>query len=139
MNIGSIKQIERDRDSNIYFLSKAGRLYLNDKFLFDNVKYLFAVDSYNIYAVTKDKIIRNVSNQFSRMGKYINNDDYNYKKIITNDMGIFALSFDGSMRCVLAFNGDGIDVESLYDIDDIYQVNNSLYLRKNGSTNILVK
>ena len=91
MNIGSIKQIEKDRDNNIYFLSKAGRLYINDKFLYDNVKYLFAVDSYNIYAITKDKIIRNVSNQFSRMGKYINNDDYNYKKIITNDIGIYPL------------------------------------------------
>ena len=43
------------------------------------------------------------------------------------------------MRCVLAFNGDGIDVDKLYDIDDIYQLNNNIYFRKNGSTNILVK
>ena len=139
MNIKSIKQIERDRDNNIYFLSSTGKLYINDKFSYEYVKYLFAVDSYNIYAITKDNRIINASNQYSRIGKYINNDDYNYKKIITNDFGIYALAFDGSVRCVLAFNSDGIESDKLYDIDDIYQKNNNIYTRRKNIITLLSK
>ena len=123
-----IKQIETDFDNNIYILTNNGTLYktaqydFEIEFISDDIKKIFYLDGMNLYRITAENEIFPIDNNknWNNTDKYLNYNNYKYKKIETSKMHIVLLTKEGNVRALCGgYPSLGIIPENFLNVEDI--------------------
>lgn len=115
-----------------------GTLFVNGVKQHDNINMIHYIDNHSIIAIGNNNTITCVTKKNISGAEFLNNNNYEYKKIITNEFGIAALTYDG----VVIYFGDlyscVIDYSLYVDVDDIEDAGNGdITIIKNNKKHLL--
>ena len=113
-----VKRIDILDNEEIYILLTNGKLYFNDKLIDANIKTIWFTTNME-FSISYENIIKcmNVENEIT---KYINDNDYQYKKILFTDNELVALTKENNIRTVITnLSNIAIDVTRWINVDDI--------------------
>lgn len=134
INLKYVKQIETDYYNNIYVLLDNGYLLENGELQDNDIDRLYMVNGFSLYKITNDNIIKPIDDVYkSDLDIYLNNEDYKYKKIISDPLYLVALTEEGTIK-LSALSGIpiGIIPENFVGVDDIFIKDDNVYIIKQG-------
>lgn len=115
---GEVKNINFSYYKDIIIALKSGIVLVNGKKEFENIEMLHMLNSVNILAISRDKIIYDTLG-FDNLTRYINNNNYRYKKVIAYELGIVALTYENEIKATTPLNQVPIDYKKFYEVEDI--------------------
>lgn len=118
IDLKNIKDISISIDDDIIVLFKDGQLYINGNMYLDNINTLAFMAGYSIFAISNNKVITCVTNTL-KTTSFINNNDYQYKKIVITPLEIVALTYENDIRFMGSVVDEIIDYHLFYEVDDI--------------------
>lgn len=113
-----VKEIRFSYYKDIIILLKDGEVIINGVKEVSNIVKLFFLNATDIFAISKDKMIIPLITQ-NALSTFINNNNYKYKKIITNTLSIVVLTYDNDIRAITPCLNVGIDYTRYNNVDDI--------------------
>ena len=126
-----IKQIEYDKNNNIYILLNNGKLYMNKVCISSNVKELFLLDNFHIYSITTNNMILPLKDleKWGDIDLYLYNEGIMYKKIISDLVYLVALNEDKEIKSCTSIPGIAIKHDNFINVDDIkfVKINEDLF------------
>lgn len=110
---------------SVFTLLKDGTLYrdteivdTNIKEIWDCLQLLFTISNNNIIKCIG---VADYAKETNPVIEFINNNDYQYKKIVHIDSELVALTYDNKLRIVVESNLlNGIDPENLVNVEDVF-------------------
>ena len=134
INLKYVKQIETDYYNNIYVLLDNGYLLENGELQDNDIDRLYMVNGFSLYKITNDNIIKPIDDVYkSDLDIYLNNEDYKYKKIISDPLYLVALTEEGTIKSsALSGIPIGIIPENFVGVDDIFIKDDNVYIIKQG-------
>ena len=134
INLKYVKQIETDYYNNIYVLLDNGYLLENGELQDNDIDRLYMVNGFSLYKITNDNIIKPIDDVYkSDLDIYLNNEDYKYKKIISDPLYLVALTGEGTIKSsALSGIPIGIIPENFVGVDDIFIKDDNVYIIKQG-------
>lgn len=134
INLKYVKQIETDYYNNIYVLLDNGYLLENGELQDNDIDRLYMVNGFSLYKITNDNIIKPIDDVYkSDLEIYLNNEDYKYKKIISDPIYLVALTEEGTIKSsALSGIPIGIIPENFVGVDDIFIKDDNVYIIKQG-------
>lgn len=134
INLKYVKQIETDYYNNIYVLLDNGYLLENGELQDNDIDRLYMVNGFSLYKITNDNIIKPIDDVYkSDLDIYLNNEDYKYKKIISDPIYLVALTEEGTIKSsALSGIPIGIIPENFVGVDDIFIKDDNVYIIKQG-------
>lgn len=134
INLKYVKQIETDYYNNIYVLLDNGYLLENGELQDNDIDRLYMVNGFSLYKITNDNIIKPINDVYkSDLDIYLNNEDYKYKKIISDPLYLVALTEEGTIKSsALSGIPIGIIPENFVGVDDIFIKDDNVYIIKQG-------
>lgn len=134
INLKYVKQIETDYYNNIYVLLDNGYLLENGELQDNDIDRLYMVNGFSLYKITNDNIIKPIDDVYkSDLDIYLNNEDYKYKKIISDLLYLVALTEEGTIKSsALSGIPIGIIPENFVGVDDIFIKDDNVYIIKQG-------
>ena len=134
INLKYVKQIETDYYNNIYVLLDNGYLLENGELQDNDIDRLYMVNGFSLYKITNDNIIKPIDDVYkSDLDIYLNNEDYKYKKIISDPIYLVALTEEGTIKSsALSGIPIGIIPENFVGVDDIFIKEDNVYIIKQG-------
>lgn len=113
-----VKEIEISYYKDIFILLNDGTLLINNKKKIDNIRTLGFLSGVNIFAFTYDNVVMLLILSLPTT-KFINNNNYKYKKLMLNYMNIIGLTYENDIK-IFGSIIDGVIDNKLYcDIQDI--------------------
>lgn len=125
ISIDDIKNIEFSCFKDIIILLKDGTLIVNGEKKLTNINNIVLVDIDCVFAISNDKIITCITGEPNNQKLFINNNDYKYKKVIVNGLGIVALTHDKTIRYFGTLIREVIDGSLYNNVDDIEYIENN--------------
>ena len=116
--IDEVKEIKFSYYKDIFILLKNGVLIVNGEETSHDIKTLGIDGGMYVFSISNDNIITCLTGNW-KTAELINNNDYKYKKIVMNGLGIAALTHDGTIKYFGAFVDGFIDYTNFYDVEDI--------------------
>ena len=134
INLKYVKQIETDYYNNIYVLLDNGYLLENGELQDNDIDRLYMANGFSLYKITNDNIIKPIDDVYkSDLDIYLNNEDYKYKKIISDPLYLVALTEEGTIKSrALSGIPIGIIPENFVGVDDIFIKDDNVYIIKQG-------
>ena len=134
INLKYVKQIETDYYNNIYVLLDNGYLLENGELQDNDIDRLYMVNGFSLYKITNDNIIKPIDDVYkSDLDIYLNNEDYKYKKIISDPLYLVALTEEETIKSsALSGIPIGIIPENFVGVDDIFIKEDKPYIIKQG-------
>ena len=134
INLKYVKQIETDYYNNIYVLLDNGYLLENGELQDNDIDRLYMVNGFSLYKITNDNIIKPIDDVYkSDLDIYLNNEDYKYKKIISDPLYLVALTEEETIKSsALSGIPIGIIPENFVGVDDIFIKDDNVYIIKQG-------
>jgi len=114
-----VKDIKVSAYGEIVTLLNDGTLYINDENKLENIKTIHYINSHTICAISKDNVITVLTKKGICNIDYLNNNNYQYKKILVTEFGIAALTHEGVVIYFGDISSSIIDHTRFIDIDDI--------------------
>ncbi len=118
ISIDEVKEIKFSSYKDIIILLRNGILLVNGKVKLENIKTIWALSGVSIFAFSNDNIITCLVGK-SEATKFINNNNYQYKKIIITTLTMVALTHERDIKVFKTLVDDVIDYNRYFDIDDI--------------------
>ena len=116
--IDEVQEIKFSYYKDIIILLKNGVLIVNGEETSNNIKTLGIDGGMYVFSISNDNIITCLTGNW-KTTELINNNDYKYKKIVMNGLGIAALTRENIIKYFGAFVDGFIDYTNFYDVDDI--------------------
>ena len=113
-----IKDIKFSYFKDIFILLNDGTLLVNGKNKINNINSLGFMSGINVFAFSNENLIIPLTT-ITNNSKFINNNDYKYKKIIITPLMIVALTYERSIKFFGMVVDGTIDYTKFYDVDDI--------------------
>ena len=132
--IEDVKDIQFSSHKDIIILLKSGVLLFNGEKQSQNIKALAFVDTLEIFSISNDKVVTCLTGKNDYKKSYINDNNYQYKKIIQDSVGIYLLTYENTVKFFGTFIKNVINYSNFYDVDDIGFVkeNYDIVVIKNG-------
>lgn len=118
ISINEVKEIKFSSYKDIIILLRNGILLVNGKVKLENIKTIWSLSGVSIFAFSYDNIITCLVGE-SEVTKFINNNNYKYKKIIITTLTMVALTYEKDIKVFKTLVDDVIDYNRYFDIDDI--------------------
>lgn len=118
ISINEVKEIKFSSHKDIIILLRNGTLLVNGKVKLENIKIIWSLSGTSIFAFSNDNIITCLVGE-SEAAKFINNNNYKYKKIIITTLTMVALTYEKDIKVFKTLVDDAIDYNRYFDIDDI--------------------
>ena len=118
ISIDKVKEIKFSYYKDIIILLKNGVLIVNGEETSDNIKTLGIDNGMYVFSISNDNVITCLTGNW-KTTEFINNNNYKYKKIVMNGLGIAALTNENIIKYFGAFIDGFIDYTNFYDVDDI--------------------
>lgn len=135
INLKYVKQIETDYYNKVFVLLNNGNLYRDGDLIDNNICKIYMLDGMHLYKITEDNKIKPIYEDdiMDNIDKYLNNEDYKYKKIISDSPYLVALTEEGTIKSiVLSGIPIGIIPENFVGVDDIFIKEDKPYIIKQG-------
>ena len=135
INLKYVKQIETDYYNKVFVLLNNGNLYRDGDLIDNNICKIYMLDGMHLYKITEDNKIKPIYEDdiMDNIDKYLNNEDYKYKKIISDPLYLVALTEEGTIKSsVLSGIPIGIIPENFVGVDDIFIKEDKPYIIKQG-------
>ena len=135
INLKYVKQIETDYYNKVFVLLNNGNLYRDGDLIDNNICKIYMLDGMHLYKITEDNKIKPIYEDdiMDNIDKYLNNEDYKYKKIISDPLYLVALTEEGTIKSsVLSGIPIGIIPENFVGVDDIFIKDDNVYIIKQG-------
>ncbi len=135
INLKYVKQIETDYYNKVFVLLNNGNLYRDGDLIDNNICKIYMLDGMHLYKITEDNKIKPIYEDdiMDNIDKYLNNEDYKYKKIISDSLYLVALTEEGTIKSsVLSGIPIGIIPENFVGVDDIFIKEDKPYIIKQG-------
>jgi len=116
--IDEVKEIKFSYYKDIIILLKNGILIVNGEETSHDIKTLGIDGGMYVFSISNDNIITCLTGNW-KTTELINNNDYKYKKIVMNGLGIAALTHENIIKYFGSFIDGFIDYTNFYDVDDI--------------------
>lgn len=116
--IDEVKEIKFSYYKDIIILLKDGVLLFNGKKKLENIKLLGFMSGISIFAFSNDNIITCLTGEWETT-KFINNNDYKYRKIIITPLVIVALTYEKKVRLFGTIIDSVVDYNRYIDVEDI--------------------
>jgi hypothetical protein len=118
ITIDEVKEIKFSYYKDIFILLKNGVLIVNGEETSHDIKTLGIDGGMYVFSISNDNIITCLTGNW-KTTQFINNNNYKYKKIVMNGLGIAALTHENIIKYFGAFIDGFIDYTNFYDVDDI--------------------
>lgn len=118
ISIDEVKDIKFSCDHDVIILLHKGIVLLNGKSILSNIKMLGFMSGIFIFAFSNDNVIT-CPNRVWDSVKFMNNNNYKYKKIIVTPLVIVALTFEKDIRLFGTLCDNIFDYHRFFDVDDI--------------------
>lgn len=118
INIDEVKEIKFSYYKDIFILLKNGVLIVNGEETSHDIKTLGIDGGMYVFSISNDNIITCLTGNW-KTTQFINNNNYKYKKIVMNGLGIAAQTQEHTIKYFGAFIDGFIDYTNFYDVDDI--------------------
>ena len=118
ISINEVKDIKFSYYKDIIILLNDGRVFLNGKELFNNIKLLAFMSGVTIFAIGKDNEIINIIGADCNT-RFMCNNNYKYKKLIITSLVIVALNYNKEIKVYGTLVDSIIDYKNYFNIDDI--------------------
>lgn len=118
ITIDEVKEIKFSYYKDIFILLKNGVLIVNGEETSHDIKTLGIDGGMYVFSISNDNIITCLTGNW-KTTQFINNNNYKYKKIVMNGLGIAALTQEHTIKYFGAFIDGFIDYTNFYDVDDI--------------------
>jgi len=118
ISIDEVKEIKFSYYKDIIILLKNGVLIINGEETSKDIKTLGIDGGMYVFSISNNNIITCLTGNW-KTTQLINNNNYKYKKIIMNGLGIAALTYENTIKYFGAFIDGFIDYTNFYDVDDI--------------------
>lgn len=122
IELEQVKNIRVDCNYKTAILLHDGTFLINGKVELDNIKEIEIIDPCTIIAVSNDNVITGFSKKHSSKLATLNNNDYNYKKVLIGSLGVVALTHDGTVIYFGVRDISIIDPMRFINVDDINYV-----------------
>ena len=135
INLKYVKQIETDYYNKVFVLLNNGNLYRDGDLIDNNICKIYMLDGMHLYKITEDNKIKPIYEDdiMDNIDKYLNNEDYKYKKIISDSLYLVALTEEGTIKSsALSGIPIGIIPENFVGVDDIFIKDDNVYIIKQG-------
>ena len=135
INLKYVKQIETDYYNKVFVLLNNGNLYRDGDLIDNNICKIYMLDRMHLYKITEDNKIKPIYEDdiMDNIDKYLNNEDYKYKKIISDSLYLVALTEEGTIKSsALSGIPIGIIPENFVGVDDIFIKEDKPYIIKQG-------
>lgn len=132
--LDQVKDIKVSCYNELFYLLTDGSLLVNDMKELDNIDMIHYIDNHTIVAIGSDKTITCLTKKHVSGANFLNSDNYQYKKILTNEFGVVALRDDGVVVYFGTIVSSVIDYSRFTDVDDIGYVeeNDDIVVIKDG-------
>lgn len=133
ISIEEVKEIKFSCYKDIIILLRNGILLVNGKNRLENIKTMGFMSGLSIFAFSNDNIITCLTRK-SEDTKFMNNNNYKYKKIIITPLEIVALTYEKEIKLFGSLLDTVVDYTRYTDVDDIGYVeeNNDIVIIKNN-------
>lgn len=118
ISIDEVQEIKFSYYKDIIILLKNGVLITNGEETSHDIKTLGIDGGMYVFSISNDNIISCLTGNW-KTTQLINNNNYRYKKIVMNGLGIAALTYENTIKYFGAFIDGFIDYTNFYDVDDI--------------------
>lgn len=118
ISINDVQEIKFSYYKDIFILLKNGILIINGEEKIHNIKTLGIDGGMYVFSISNDNIITCLTGNW-KTTELINNNNYKYKKIVMNGLGIAALTHEHTIKYFGAFIDGFIDYTNFYDVEDI--------------------
>ena len=135
INLKYVKQIETDYYNKVFVLLNNGYLYRDGEIQDNDIDRLYMLNGMHLYKITEDNKIKPIYEDdiMDNIDKYLNNEDYKYKKIISDPLYLVALTEEGTIKSsALSGIPIGIIPENFAGVDDIFIKDDNVYIIKQG-------
>jgi len=134
ISIEEVKDINFSATADIIILLYDGNVILNGKKVLNNIKTLSFMSGLSIFAISNNHVITCLTYN-DEAAKYINNDNYEYRKILISPLVIVALTKDKDIRLFGTLCDQVVDYKLYFNIDDMgfVEENNDIVVIKNGN------
>ena len=135
LSIDEVQEIKFSYYKDIIILLKNGVLIINGAETSYDIKTLGIDGGMYVFSISNDNIITCLTGNW-KTTELINNNDYKYKKIVMNGLGILALTHEHTIKYFGAFIDGFIDYTNFYDVDDIGYIEetNEIVIMKNDKS-----
>ncbi len=116
--LNSVKEIVFSVFRDIIILLQDGVVLFNGNRMIDNVKMLVFMSGVSIFAISNNNVITSITGGYASIN-FINNNNYEYKKIIVTPLLLIGLTYDGVVKIFGTLTDEPIDYNRLVGIDDI--------------------
>lgn len=134
INQDNINDIKVTVDGRLIYLLDDSTVHVNDRLVLDNIKYLHCTDSCVITSIGLDNTITCLSDANGDASVFINDNNYQYKKILLTEFGIIALRYDGVVRYFGDMFAKAIDYSLFVDVDDIKDIAGKIVVIKGSNS-----
>lgn len=118
ISINEVKDIKFSYYKDIIILLNDGRVFLNGKELFNNIKLLAFMSGVTIFAIGNNNEIINIIGTDCNT-RFMCNNNYKYKKLIITSLVIVALNYNKEIKVYGTLVDSIIDYKNYFNIDDI--------------------
>lgn len=136
INLAEVKQIETDYYNKVYVLLNNGNIYIDNTYFVSDISSIYCVSGLNIYLITNDNRILPIKDvvYWDNLDFYLNNNYEKYKKILTHELFLTALTGEKKVIAVTKLIEHGTIPENFFDVDDILSIDEEPYIIKNNKT-----
>lgn len=118
ISISEIKDIQFSWYKDIIILLTNGVLLFNGQERSKDIKILWFSSATSIFAISNDNIIIGLTRNDNNL-KFINNNNYKYKKIVSTPLIIVALTYEKEVKVFGTIVDNVIDYNNYLDVEDI--------------------
>lgn len=118
VSVDELKEVTFSCYKDIVILLKNGKLLINGEGKLNNIKTLGFSGGMHVFSFSNNNVITCLIGNYENT-EFINNNDYEYKKIIINRNGITALTYENNIRYFGMLIDNIIDYTKFYDVEDI--------------------
>lgn len=123
--IEDVKDIQFSSHKDIIILLKNGILLFNGEKRSENIKALAFVDTLEIFSISNDKVVTCLTGKNNYKKKFINDNDYKYKKVIQDGVGIYLLTYENTVKFF------GTSIKNVINYDNFCNVVDMGYVKEN--------
>lgn len=116
--IEEVKQIKFSCYKDIIILLKNGNVLFNGEKKLENIRTLGFMSGISIFAFSNENIITCLTGEWESV-KFLNNNDYKYKKIIITPLIIVALNYEKELKVFGTLCDEAVDYTRFSNVDDI--------------------
>ena len=116
--LNSVKEIMFSVSKDIIILLQDGVVLVNGVKQLYNIKSLAFMSGISIFAISNNNVITPITGGYASIN-FINNNNYEYKKIIVTPLLLIGLTYDGVVKIFGTLTDEPIDYNRLVGIDDI--------------------